>query len=135
VKRLVLLLAACSHPSAGSGQASAPPLANRSPAPVVDAAVADPLDVTAVLPSHGDPDGGTYVLVKGRHFLADGARNTQVYFGSRAGEVVRFASDSELIVQAPGGTPGEVVDVLVVFDPGGERKLARAFTFADKSAP
>ena len=38
-------------------------------------------------------------------------------------------SDSELIVQAPGGKVGGVVDVLVVFKDRGEKKLAQAFTF------
>ncbi len=50
---------------------------------------------------------GQYVRVKGNEFTADGPRNVKVYFGKdnsmRQGTVVRFASDSELIVEAPGG--------------------------------
>jgi len=46
---------------------------------------------------------------------------------SARGTVVRFQSDSAVIVQAPGGK-GELIDVLVVFDPGGQLKLHDAFT-------
>jgi hypothetical protein len=108
----------------------------------VSIAAADPkpapapkLTVTAIEPSHGDADGGTYVKIIGTRFIADGARNAKVYFGSRQGTVVRFSSDKELIVEAPGGKPDEVVDVLVIFDPGGEIKLPKAFTFVVLKRP
>lgn len=84
-------------------------------------------------PVKGDVEGGTYVVIKGNRFMKDGPRNAKVYFGSRQGTVVRFQSDSELIVQAPGGKEGETVDVLVVFDPGGQMKIPGAFRFVDKS--
>jgi hypothetical protein len=90
------------------------------------------LKVTGLDPDRGDVDGGTYVRIKGNRFIADGARNAKVYFGSRQGTVVRFASDNELIVEAPGGKDGENVDVLIIFEPGGELKLPHAFTFAEK---
>ena len=91
------------------------------------------LKVTGLEPDKGDVDGGTYVRIKGNRFIADGARNAKVYFGSRQGTVVRFASDSELIVEAPGGKPDEVVDVLIIFEPGGELKIPHGFTFIDKA--
>lgn len=90
------------------------------------------LKVTGIEPEQGDVNGGTYVRIKGNRFLADGARNAKVYFGSRQGTVVRFASDSELIVEAPGGKPNEAVDVLIIFEPGGELKIPKGFTFIDK---
>ncbi|HEU0032888.1 MAG TPA: IPT/TIG domain-containing protein [Kofleriaceae bacterium] len=90
------------------------------------------LKVTDISPTKGDIDGGTYVVIKGNRFIKDGPRNAKVYFGSRQGTVVRFQSDSELIVQAPGGKPNEVVDVLVIFDPGGQLTIKKAFTFIDK---
>jgi hypothetical protein len=90
------------------------------------------LKVTGIEPEKGDVNGGTYVRIKGNRFLADGARNAKVYFGSRQGTVVRFASDSELIVEAPGGKPNEAVDVLIIFEPGGELKIPKGFTFVDK---
>ena len=90
------------------------------------------LKVTGIEPEKGDVNGGTYVRIKGNRFIADGARNAKVYFGSRQGTVVRFASDSELIVEAPGGKPNEQVDVLIIFEPGGELKIAKGFTFVEK---
>jgi IPT/TIG domain-containing protein len=90
------------------------------------------LAITGVEPANGDAAGGTYVKLKGSRFIADGARSAKVYFGSRQGTVVRFASDSELIVEAPGGKAGETVDVLVIFEPGGEIKLPKSFTFVAK---
>ncbi len=99
------------------------------------------LKVTGIEPEKGDVDGGTYVRLKGNRFTADGPRNVKVYFGKdssmRQGTVVRFASDSELIVEAPGGKPNEKVDVLIIFDPGGQLKIKDGFTFVEKndSAP
>jgi len=97
------------------------------------------LKVTGLEPELGDAEGNTYVRIFGNRFIADGARNAKVYFGSRLGTVVRFASDSELIVQAPGGKIGEIVDVLVMFEPGGEIKIPKeafenkkGFTYVEK---
>jgi hypothetical protein len=91
------------------------------------------LKVTGIEPEKGDVDGGTYVRIKGNRFIADGPRNAKVYFGSRQGTVVRFASDSELIVEAPGGKANEKVDVLIIFDPGGQLKIANGFQFVEKN--
>ena len=91
------------------------------------------LKVTDLTPATGDSEGGTYVVIKGNRFLKDGPRNAKVYFGSRQGTVIRFASDSELIVEAPGGKPNEVVDVLIVFDPGGQLKIPGGFRFVEKN--
>jgi hypothetical protein len=91
------------------------------------------LKVTGIEPEKGDVEGGTYVRIKGNRFIADGARNAKVYFGSRQGTVIRFASDSELIVEAPGGKPNETVDVLILFEPGGELKISHGFTFVEKN--
>jgi hypothetical protein len=91
------------------------------------------LKVTGIEPEKGDVEGGTYVRIKGNRFINDGPRNAKVYFGSRQGTVVRFASDSELIVEAPGGKPNEKVDVLIIFDPGGQLKIKDGFTFVEKN--
>jgi hypothetical protein len=90
---------------------------------------AAPLSVTGVDPPNGDVTGGTYVKISGESFTNGGARNAKVYFGAKQGTVVRFASDTELIVEAPAGKANETVDVKVVFDPGGEMTLPKAFTF------
>ena len=91
------------------------------------------LKVTGIEPEKGDIEGGTFVRIKGNRFIADGARNAKVYFGSRQGTVVRFASDSELIVEAPGGKPNEQVDVLIIFEPGGELRIPHGFMFVEKT--
>lgn len=90
------------------------------------------LKVTGLDPEKGDVEGGTYVRVKGNRFTKDGPRNMKVYFGSRQGSVIRAASDSELIVEAPGGKPNEKVDVLIIFDPGGQIKIKDGFTFVER---
>jgi hypothetical protein len=91
------------------------------------------LKVTGIDPEKGDVEGGTYVRIKGNRFIADGARNAKVYFGSRQGTVVRFASDAELIVEAPGGKLGEKVDVLIIFEPGGELRIPKGFEYIEKN--
>lgn len=99
---------------------------------LVASAAPHKLKLTGLDPARGDADGGTYVRIMGSDFLDDGPRNAKVYFGARQGMIVRFSSDSELIVEAPGGKAGSAVDVLVIFEPGGEVKLPKAFTFVDK---
>jgi hypothetical protein len=90
------------------------------------------LKVTGIEPTQGDPGGGTYARIKGNRFVADGPRHVSVYVGGRAAEVERFVNDNEFVVIAPGGKSGDVVDVIVIFDPGGTVTLPRAFTFVGK---
>jgi hypothetical protein len=97
------------------------------------------LKVTGLEPDRGDVNGDTHVIIKGNRFVADGPRKADVYFGTqqtgyRKGTVVRFASDKQLIVKAPGGKVGEVVDVLVMFEPGGQLRIPNAFTYVVKGA-
>ena len=97
------------------------------------------LKVTGLEPDRGDVNGDQYVIIKGNRFVADGPRKADVYFGTqqtgyRKGTVVRFASDKQLIVRTPGGKPGEVVDVLVMFEPGGQLRIPNAFTYVAKGA-
>jgi hypothetical protein len=90
------------------------------------------LKVTSIEPNQGAADGDQYVKVHGNGFMSGGVRSVKIYFGGQPGEVTRTASDSELIVHAPGGTQGQTVDVLIEFEPGGEIKLPKAYTFIDK---
>jgi hypothetical protein len=89
--------------------------------------------VTGIDPDRGDTEGDTYVHIRGNRFTADGPRAAKVYFGGRPGRVIRFESDSDLIVQPPGGKANEVVDVLVVFDPGGTLKIANGFRYFERN--
>ena len=86
--------------------------------------------VTGIEPPIGEAGGGTAVTIKGNRFIADGPRQLKVFFGQRQGSVVRFTNDNEIIVQAPSGKENEIVDILLVFDPGGEIRLPKAFKFA-----
>src|SRR5438874_10694148 len=90
------------------------------------------LKVTGLDRDSGDVEGGTYVRVYGANFM-NPTRSAKVYFGKRQGTVVRFASDGELVVEAPGGAPNETVDVLIIFEPGGEKLLQKGFTFKEKN--
>ena len=134
-----LFVAACGHAppaAAPAAPASRAPIENHAPtAPTPVAPPASSLRVTKIEPANGDADGGTYVKITGCDFIADGPRNAKVYFGARQGAVERFASDTEMVVEAPGGKVGDTVDVLVIFEPGGERRLPRAFTFVQKVSP
>lgn len=119
------LLAACS-----SKDQPAKPAPSAAPEP--PAADASKLRITGLEPRRGVAEGGEVVTIKGQAF-AKVPRAAKVYFGTRAGAVVRL-SDTEMVVTAPAGPPGETVDVLVVFEPGGELKLPNAFTFAEADA-
>jgi hypothetical protein len=87
--------------------------------------------VTGIEPEKGYD--GSYVRIRGNRFTADGPRSVKVYFGGQPAQVDRFESDSELIVTVPGGKVGDVVDLLIVFDPGGKLTLPRAFRYVEKS--
>lgn len=89
------------------------------------------LKVTGLEPRTGDAMGGQIVLIRGQSFMTT-TRTAKVYFGDQQGNVIRFRSDSELIVEAPGGKPDATVDVLVVFEPGGEITIPKGFTFKEK---
>jgi len=91
------------------------------------------LKVTGIEPEKGEVEGGTYIRVKGNGFLEPERRNAKIYFGSRQGTVVRFASNNELIVEAPGGKLGEKVDVLIIFEPGGELRIPKGFEYIEKN--
>jgi hypothetical protein len=90
------------------------------------------LKVFGLEPNTGDFNGGQTVRIMGNGFQADGSPiAVKVYFGTRQANVIRFEGDTNLYVTAPGGKKGETVDVLVVFQPGGEIPLPKSFTFVE----
>ena len=91
------------------------------------------LKVTGIEPRSGDHMGGTYVIVHGQNFQKVN-RAAKIYFGGVPGNVVRFSGDDEMIAVAPGGKPGDTVDVMVVFEPGGEINIPKGFTFVEKKS-
>ncbi|MCB9563524.1 MAG: IPT/TIG domain-containing protein [Kofleriaceae bacterium] len=91
------------------------------------------LKVTGLDPTTGDFQGGTRVNIKGNRFTKDGSRTARVFFGGRPAEVMGFRGDKELVVKAPAGDIGQKVDVLIIFEPGGEITLKEAFTYVEQS--
>ena len=89
------------------------------------------LKVTGLEPTSGDSMGGQIVVINGQGFMK-ATRTAKVYFGDQPGNVIRFRNDGELIVEAPGGKADQTVDVLVVFEPGGEITIPKAYTFREK---
>jgi hypothetical protein len=88
--------------------------------------------VTGIEPAKGSD--GSYVRIHGNRFMADGPRSVRVLFGDQQAQVDRFESDSELIVTAPGGNKvGDVVNVTIVFEPGGKLTLPKAFRYVEKT--
>lgn len=89
------------------------------------------LKVKGMEPASGDVMGGQIVVINGQGFMKT-TRTAKVYFGDQPGNVIRFRNDEELIVEAPGGKADQTVDVLVVFEPGGEITIPKAYTFREK---
>ena len=88
--------------------------------------------VTGIEPEKGTD--GSYVRIHGNRFMADGPRSVRVLFGDQQAQVDRFESDSELIVTAPGGNKvGDVVNVTILFAPGGKLTLPKAFRYVEKT--
>lgn len=82
--------------------------------------------VTSIEPTSAA--GGVPLHVHGSGFMSE-SRAIQVYIGDQPANVLSVDSDSDLQVEVPPGEAGQTVDVKLVFEPGGEIKLARAFTF------
>jgi hypothetical protein len=89
------------------------------------------LKVTGLDPNVGDVGGGTRVIIKGNRFTKDGARSAKVYFDGKPADVLGFRGDKELLVRAPGGEVNKKVDVLIIFEPGGEITLKQAFQYVE----
>jgi hypothetical protein len=88
-------------------------------------------------PDQGDAKGGTSVkLEAASQFVDDDAQTAKVYFGDNLGKVIRVVSSEELLVEAPGGTAGETVDVVLELH-GGNRepreKVPHSFRFVNKN--
>ena len=89
------------------------------------------LKVNSLEPRSGDAMGGEILQINGSGFMKT-TRTVKVYFGDQPGNFIRFKSDTEMVIEAPGGKPGTTVDVLVVFQPGGEITIPKAYTFVEK---
>jgi hypothetical protein len=83
------------------------------------------LRVVGLTPASGSLAGGEAIRIRGSNFRI--AKNVTVKFGTQFADVLRI-TDDEIDVQAPPGNG--IVDVVVLFDPGGELKLPAAYTYA-----
>lgn len=86
------------------------------------------LRVTALEPAVGSPDGGQSITIRGEGFMSE-SRAITVFFGDSQAQVIDVPSDTEVKIEAPAGPAGQAVDVMIAFEPGGEIKLAKGFTF------
>lgn len=93
------------------------------------------LGVRAIEPNEGSVEGGTYVSIRGTGFASGTSRTAKLYFDSKEGTVIRIANDSEVIAEAPAGKLNQTVDIRIVFEPGGEFRLPKAFTFVAAKMP
>jgi hypothetical protein len=130
---IALLGCATAPPRPLQSTATSGTRATPEPPPEPDGDPTSPLQITGLEPATGEL--GTYVVINGAHFIKDGPRMAKVQFGDRPAQVIRFQSDGELIVQAPAGKDGEEVDVVVLFEPGGKRRLRKAFRFVVPAPP
>jgi hypothetical protein len=87
------------------------------------------ITLSSLEPAEAEP--GTPIIIHGTNFAAprEQRRLIAVHFGGKLVKVIRVAGDNQLIVEAPRGKPGDIVDVHATFDPGGKARLAKAFTY------
>jgi hypothetical protein len=127
---LALVLAACSSsstpPATPPDEMPLPPNRdeiNGKGAPAGD----DKLRVIDIDPITGPAEGGNAVKIRGSNFRTGGA--VKVTFKKLEADVLRV-SDDEISVQVPAGSAGDIVDVVLVFEYGGELSLRGAYTYA-----
>lgn len=89
------------------------------------------LQITGIEPKTGPYMGGDPVTISGHGFSSEGAKGVEVWFGDKKGRNIRFRGDTKLVVDAPGGEVGEVVNVVVVFDDARTKTLNNAYTYVD----
>lgn len=92
------------------------------------------LRITGFSPKQGPYTGGDAVVFSGSGFQADGVKGVEIWFGGKRGKNVRFRGDDEMVVDAPGGAVGEVVDITIRFDGARTKKLTKAYTYIDPAA-
>lgn len=78
-------------------------------------------------PATGPADGNNAVRIAGSNFRLGGG--IKVRFGHNEAQVLR-SSDDQIDVQVPPGNAGDIVDVTVTFENGGDMALRGAYTYA-----
>lgn len=87
------------------------------------------LKITGISPNSGPAQGQGAVTIHGNGFESGGAKAVTVYFGDKQGRVVRFDSDTELVVAPPPGEPGTKVDLHIIFGDAREHTFPQAYEY------
>jgi hypothetical protein len=75
---------------------------------------------------------GDIVTFEGAGFQAGGAKDVRVYFDGHKAKVLRIQGNDEIKVEVPGGIElGKTVDIKMIFEPGGEITLEKAFKYVE----
>lgn len=90
------------------------------------------LKVTDMDPMTGD-FAGERVRFSG-HGFSTVKREVEVFFGTKKARVLRIEGDNTIVVDAPGGEVNEEVEVLLIFEPGGEYTVPKKFKYVKKEA-
>jgi hypothetical protein len=77
---------------------------------------------------------GDVVTVYGTGFQSKGAKDVRVYFEDKKAKVLRIQGNEEIKIEVPGGIDmGSTVDIKMIFEPGGEITLDKAFKYVEPS--
>lgn len=75
---------------------------------------------------------GDVITFYGTGFQAGGTKDVRVFFNNKKGKVLRIDGNEEIKVEVPGGIDmGTSVDIKVIFEPGGEITLEKAFKYVE----
>jgi hypothetical protein len=92
------------------------------------------LTIKRIEPKTGHYSGRDVVTIHGSGFQGDGTKGVKVFFGNRPARVLGFDGANRLRVEspgAPGGKPGENVDITIVFDDGRRFTAKDVFRYID----
>lgn len=95
---------------------------------------AEGLRITGYEPKTGPYSGGDPVVFHGSGFTSPKVGGAEVWFGTKRATNLRYRGDTEMVVDAPAGAVGEVVDIVVRFDNGQQRKFPKGYTYIDPAA-
>lgn len=88
------------------------------------------LQVNRLSTASGMP--GDIVTIYGAGFQSDGTRDVRVFFEGKKAKVLRIQGDDEIKIEVPGGIDfGKTVDIKMIFEPGGEITLDKAFKYVE----
>lgn len=87
------------------------------------------LRIEKISPKEGPPFGDEVVHIYGNGFQQGQAKNVQIFFDDTPASKVSIVSDDEIAVRTPSGAEGDTVDILILFEDGGEKRIKDAYTY------